>query len=238
MVNYEFILMALISLLGNMSTIYQNVQNFIPTEGSTITAGDSDVGNIIILNPATVLNAVTVILPPNPHLGQQVTIASSNSIAVVTCTGGSTTLSPFALQVNGYASFVYDGVNTCWMITAVNGNPTGITWATQGYSNGVKYSQVFPYFSTATVTAGVATFYLTDNGLSTGNAVFPNNVFANSINLITSDATNQYNYSGFTIAANRKSIAVIVNKIALSLGIIVFTSAANGTSAYLQISGN
>lgn len=221
-----------------MATIYNNIQNFIPTEGSTVTVSDSDSGNIVILNGVTPLTAVSLIMPSNPHAGQQFVVASSNSIATLTPTGGSTILATFALQVNGYVSYIYDGVNTCWMQTAINGVTTGNTWSTQGYNTGTKYLQVFPYFSTATVSGGVATFYLTDNGLSTGNAVFKNNVFLNSINLIISDSTSQYNYSGFTVNTGNKSISVTISKIALSLGIIVFNSAANGTTALLQISGN
>lgn len=108
----------------------------------------------------------------------------------------------------------------------------------QAYVNGTKYANAFPYFSSATVTSGIATFYLTDNGLSTGNAVFPNNVFTQSINLITSDLSNTYQYGTFTVAANKKSIAINVNKLGLSLGILVFTVAANGITVFLQITGN
>lgn len=113
-----------------------------------------------------------------------------------------------------------------------------VTSVVQAYVNGTKYNNVFPYFASATVSGGNATFWLTDNGLSTGNAVFKNNVFTNSINLITSDATNQYNYSTFTVGTGNKSLTVAVNKIALSLGIIIFTGAANGTTILLQVSGN
>lgn len=221
-----------------MSTIYNNVQNFIPTEGGTVTIGSSDADNVVILNPATPLTAITIAMPSNPHGGQMVTIASSNTVGAATLTGGSTTLPIVALQAPGYLSFIYDPVNTCWMETALNGIPTGSAWNTQAYVNGVKYTAVFPYFASAVVASGIATFYLTDNGLSSGNSVFKNNIFTQSINLITSSTNTQYQYGGFTVAGGNKSIAITVSQLGLSLGILNFTSAANGITVYLQISGN
>lgn len=225
-----------------MSTIYTNTQNFNSssgaTEGGTIVVTNSDASNIAIINATGTLNVLGATMPSSPHAGQQITFASSYAIAAFTPSGGSTTLPTVALQALGYVSFVYDGANTCWMEIALNGIPTGSTLSSQAYLNGTKYTAVFPFFASAVVSGGTATFYMTDNGLSTGNAVFKNNVFTQSINLITSDASNQYNYSGFTVASGNKSISITVNKVALSLGIIVFTAAANGTTIYLQISGN
>lgn len=109
---------------------------------------------------------------------------------------------------------------------------------TQAYNAGTLYQGVFPYFASAAVSGGNAIFYLTDNGLSSGNAVFKNNVFTNSLNLTISSVTAQYQYGIPTVASGNKSISIPVTQIALSLGIIIFTAAANGTTILLQIWGN
>lgn len=103
--------------------------------------------------------------------------------------------------------------------------------------SGVHKSSVWEYYASATVSTGTAVFYITDDGTSGGNAVFAN-IYTASINLLIHDSNDLYNYSSVTVAGNKKSITVTVNQIALSLGVIVFTAAANGTTVYLQVKGD
>lgn len=104
--------------------------------------------------------------------------------------------------------------------------------------SGVKKSTVLEYYASATVASGTVTFWLTDNGLSTGNAVFTN-VYLESLNLIVYSATVQYQFSAPTVASNKKSIAVTIGQLGtVILGIVQFISAANGITVYLQVKGD
>lgn len=102
--------------------------------------------------------------------------------------------------------------------------------------NGVQQSNVKEVDTSAVVSGGTAVFYLTDNGLSTGNALFTT-VFQQSLNVLVNDATNQYQFGGYTVSSDKKTLTLTINKIGLSVGILVFTSAANGVTIYLQIKG-
>lgn len=116
-------------------------------------------------------------------------------------------------------------------VDAVNTNMT------QLYKSGVLKTPVRMYTGSATVSSGNAIFYLTDDGTSGGNAIF-NNVYQESFNWTINDATNSFQVGSYTLAGNKKSITVAVNRIGLSLGLIIFTSAANGTTVYFTVWGD
>lgn len=90
----------------------------------------------------------------------------------------------------------------------------------------------------ANVASGTVTFNLTTDGTSTGPAIFPNAVFTESINLMISDTGNTYNYGVGTIGTGNKTITFTVNKVGLSLAVLVWISAANGVTVYLTVKGN
>lgn len=121
------------------------------------------------------------------------------------------------------------------------------------YQTGTQRANVWNYVSSATVSNGVAVFNLTHNGLSGGNAVFPAAVFKESAKFWVDDANNAYVFGGYTLASDRKTLTVTVNRLATTnanglinlLGSlvsfvtgIVFTSAANGTVVHLSVLGN
>jgi hypothetical protein len=139
----------------------------------------------------------------------------------------------------------YDGMNNNQAQIAIASLP-------RYYKSGTRKNNVWMYDTSATVSSGTATFWLTTNGTSTGTAVLTN-IYTESANFTVFDGSNLYNYSNFTIAADKKSLTVTVNKQAFtsSSGLInllggvlnfltgvVFNSAANGTVIYLQIKGD
>lgn len=111
----------------------------------------------------------------------------------------------------------------------------------QAYEGINKRGSAFPIFKNATVgavTAGVAIFNLTDDGISTGTALFPNGVIADSINLFVSDAAASYQMS-YAFSNSSKTITVTANKLTTAniLTGILGQAAATGAIVKLQIWG-
>jgi len=92
----------------------------------------------------------------------------------------------------------------------------------------------FPVFKSATVASGVATFHLTNDGLSTGTALFPNGPEKNSVQAQFNDSGNIYTPS-FVWSNSDKTVTVTVNKLnLLALGL----QAGNGATCFLTVWGN
>lgn len=108
----------------------------------------------------------------------------------------------------------------------------------KAWVTGVLKNGAFTYMSKAVTVSGVATFYLTDNGLSTGNAVFTN-VYADTISVVVyGNAANFQPYSP-VIAGDKKSITINVNQTtSVLLGVIQFVSASNGVDVRLLVAGD
>lgn len=95
-------------------------------------------------------------------------------------------------------------------------------------------------FKTFTITtAGTATFQLTDDNTSTGNALFAN-VYDESINLSVNDATASYQM-GWSLSVNKKTLTVTINKLTTAnilTGILGQATAPTGTVVRLQVWGD
>lgn len=103
-------------------------------------------------------------------------------------------------------------------------------WITRGPT--VKFR------GTSTVTSGVVTFNLTDDGTPTGNAIFTN-IYNESINLWVNDQNAQYQMGNTTVSSDKKTISFNINTLgSVLLGIIQFISAANGIVICLQVEGD
>lgn len=91
---------------------------------------------------------------------------------------------------------------------------------------------------TATVSSGTAIFYLTDDGTSTGNALFPTAYIDGSINLFVSDATASYQMS-YAFSNSNKTLTVTANKLTTAniLTGILGQAQANGATIKLTIMG-
>jgi len=104
--------------------------------------------------------------------------------------------------------------------------------------NGVEKSNCKEYHTRATVSGGTATFYLTDNGLSSGNAIFTN-IYKDSAKFWVDNKTDQHQFGDYAVAGNLKSISVSVNRLgSVLLSIIQFISGSDGTVVYLSIKGD
>jgi len=104
--------------------------------------------------------------------------------------------------------------------------------------NGVRKSQVKEYLASAVVSSGTAIFYLTDDGTAEGNAIFTN-IYKESASFWIDDPTVQYQFGEYTLAADKKTLTLTVNKLGTVLvGIIQFISAANGVTVYMQVKGD
>lgn len=101
----------------------------------------------------------------------------------------------------------------------------------KGWVNGQMVNGITPYVQSATTNAsGQATLWLTDNGTSTGNAVFQT-IYADGIIIIAYGSGNNYQVYNPVISADKKSITVSVNQQgAVILGLISMTSAAAGVT--------
>lgn len=93
-------------------------------------------------------------------------------------------------------------------------------------------------FKSATVSSGVAVFNLTTDGTSTGAALFPNGVIADSISTIVNDATASYQMS-WAFSNSNKTLTVTANKLSTAniLTGVLGQAAANSAVVKLSIWG-
>lgn len=90
----------------------------------------------------------------------------------------------------------------------------------------------------ATTVGGVATFYITDDGTSSGNPVF-GNVFADTISVVVYG--NAANYQPFNpiVSTDKKSITINVNQTtSVLLGILQLVSSSNGVDVRMLVLGS
>jgi len=98
----------------------------------------------------------------------------------------------------------------------------------KAYVSGVMVNGIIPYLCKTTVSAGAATLWLTDNGLSTGNAIFTT-IYPEGIVINAYGTGNNYQVYNVTVSSDLKSITCNVNQMAGAvLGLVNVTSAANG----------
>lgn len=108
----------------------------------------------------------------------------------------------------------------------------------KAWVSGVLKLNSFVYYSKATTTSGTVTFYLTNDGTSSGTAVF-NNIYADSIAISPYGASAVYQISAPIIAGNKKSITATVNQVtSVLVGLLQITSATNGVTCNLLVLGD
>lgn len=117
-------------------------------------------------------------------------------------------------------------------------SPTDLSQVPRAWQNGTRRVGVREVCASATVSSGVATFYLTDTGAAGGNALFGTAVFKESANFWVESTAIQYQYGNYTLSGDRKTLTVNVTQLgSVLLGIIQFVAAANGATVYLRICG-
>lgn len=126
--------------------------------------------------------------------------------------------------------------------------PTLPTEAPTVFVNGTKKINCYDAVKTASVAGGVGVvrFYLDANGDGTGAALFPNEIFSDSVECDVFDNTAIYRVGVPTVDASRKYIDITVKKQALStvsilgndvvIGLL-YSAAPNGTSVRLKVKG-
>lgn len=105
----------------------------------------------------------------------------------------------------------------------------------RAYEGTTLRSNAITYYNHATVSSGVATFYLTVDGTSGGAHLCPNGIIADSINPVVSDATASYQMS-WAVTNGNKTVTVTTNKLTTSniLTGILGQTAANGAVVKLS----
>lgn len=106
------------------------------------------------------------------------------------------------------------------------------------YEGTTSHAGAFAIFKSATVSSGVAVFYLTADGTSTGTALFPNGVIQDSVNAFVSDATASYQMS-YAFSNSNKTLTVTANKLTTSniLTGILGQAAANASVIKISVWG-
>lgn len=116
--------------------------------------------------------------------------------------------------------------------------PAGSDATVKLYNGTTLKTNVFQILKSATVASGAAVFHLTDDGLSTGNALFPNEVLADSIQVCVNDINNSFRY-GWALSNSNKTLTVNVNLLGLVniLSGVLGVNPANGSVVKLSIWG-
>lgn len=104
------------------------------------------------------------------------------------------------------------------------------------YNAGSLVTNPKKYTNTVNTNAsGIATFTITNTGISSGSAIFTNVYFSKAE---ISDNTANYNYL-YTLSGDKKTMTITVTKVtAAILGILQFNSAPANTPVQLLINGN
>lgn len=127
------------------------------------------------------------------------------------------------------------GLSTNDYTTAEKTKLAGLSTVGKMISGITEKDNSFPYLNHATIASGACVFQLTADGTSTGAAIFPTGVDADSINFFVNDSGNVYTFS-YVLSNSNKTLTVtakIVNLLALGL-----SNAANGTVVKLLCLGN
>lgn len=108
--------------------------------------------------------------------------------------------------------------------------------------SGVKKARTKEFYGSAPVSAGVATFYLTDDGTADGNAIFSElfGDISNPVGIYCSfnNKSVSLHQEIKSISADLKVIQVDVQRMTLNLGLLSFSVAANGEEVQIIVFGN
>lgn len=138
-------------------------------------------------------------------------------------------------KLAGLAAQVNSDWNAISGLAQISNKPSLLTKAYEGVT---LRSNAFPIFKSATVASGVAVFYLTNDNTSTGTALFPNGIIADSINVTVNDATASYQMS-WALTNSNKTLTVTANKLTTAniLTGLLGQTAANATVVKLSVFG-
>lgn len=116
--------------------------------------------------------------------------------------------------------------------------------AAKSYNETTLTLGVFPIFKSASVSSGNAVYHLTNDGLSTGTALFPNGPILKSLQLRAVEGSAPHIYGTPVLSNSNKTLTVPVNKSSglfialLNLTLLGAPAAANGSVVDMTIYGN
>lgn len=210
------------------------VQKSIPISGQTVQIQNSDNDITLSIEPASSLAALTVSFPSIPHPGMNAVVTTTRDITVLSMSGGTFDKQIGTMKANDTYVYTYNDISATWIQSAYSSDATAIANTPRLWLAGVRKSLVKEVATSAVVSGGAVSFSLADSS----NAAIFANVYKESANFWIEDTANQYQFGGYTLSADRKTLTVTVTRIALNLGVIVFTAAANGKVVYLTIKGD
>lgn len=207
--------------------------------------------------PSDPINAIDMGVAISTAIGKTVTcIITSTDVEVsgVSISGADTSAIQIAMTAYQYAYLQYGAVisDITDMSTARHDRAVTERVAYLGdlgaynlgkrknWISGALKENSFIYASKALTAggAGAVTFYLTDDGTSSGNAVF-SNVYPDSILVVPLGASGNYQAFSPVVAGDKKSITASVSQATNVLGLLTFNaSAANGIDCRLYVIGD
>lgn len=201
----------------------------------TVSSGSPAACTLTGTSAAPVLNLV---IPPgtNGINGTNGSNGANNTLAIGAVTQGTAAATITGTSPNQTLNLVLPKGDPG---TAGTNGTNGTNATVTGYQNTALKTAIIAAYKSAVVASGVAVFQLTVDGLSTGTAIFPNEVFGESIQLIVNDATASYQF-GWTLTNSNKTLTVTANKLGTAnilTGILGQVAAPNGTVVNLTIKG-
>lgn len=181
----------------------------------------------------------------NPHVQAQVAFVSGSTLVE-----SSLLNIPFS-GVNNMGDLMVAAETVVLNYAVTQGYTVGasdIVWvAPLGFSSGTTKQGTFPYVSSAAVAggAGVVRFYLTDDGTSSGNAVFET-IDSDSVQIQVVNSSALYVPSAVSVDASNKYIDVTMKQQVFSTGLAgllsvitgaTLSAAANGTVVKCTVLG-
>jgi hypothetical protein len=90
------------------------------------------------------------------------------------------------------------------------------------------------YTGTASVSAGIAQYYLTVDGSAPSDSIFTN---VNYMKAEVNDADNNYSYT-YSLSGDKRTLTVTVKVASVVAGVLTFTAAPNSTPVSVFVKGN
>lgn len=203
--------------------------------------------------PSDPIHAIDMAIVISLAIGKTVTCEVTSTDVMVsgtTISGGDTAAIQAAMTAYQYAYLQYGApISDIFPMVGAR-HDRGVTEAVayagdlatrrKAWVSGVLKSDSFIYSSKASTAGGSGgvTFYITDDGTSSGNAVFTN-VYADSIAVTIYGNSGNYQPYSPAVAGDKKSVTVTISQLTSILGILTFnSSAANGIDCRLYVMGD
>lgn len=228
------------ALSGNVTIIYSDISGAptVPTATSQLTNDSSFITTSSLSSYLTSSIATSTYVPltrtvNGKALSTNITLAASDlSLATVASSGAYTDLTgkPSIPAAQIQSDYIQTSSGSLDFIK----NKPKVYNYNSGTSPTLRSIPV-ELTGSATVSSGTIVFQLTDNGLSTGNALFPNAI--DYVKAEVSNSTASFNYA-YALTNSNKTLTITVNQVTVALGLLTFNAAANGVNVSIFVKGN